>query len=182
MTDPLDYLLAAVLADPDDDLPRLAYADALEERGGKILGEESDDIVAGRIRYQVGDPSRWCRVFEGQFTFVERRGFFDEIECATSQWKAHGKRLVREHPITTVRLTDKEPLHAGGYWEWRSEGSGRHVLPSWLWRNSAFSWLVSVTDAVVPDRLIAALSDACLAWAKAPSRGSKKRAEKAPGQ
>src|SRR5262249_44481481 len=50
----LKALLAAVLAGPDDGLPRLAYADCREEPGG-----EAERGGAGFIRVQVGLARMW---------------------------------------------------------------------------------------------------------------------------
>ena len=54
MTD-RDALLAAILANPDDDLPRLVYADWLEENGDALLGAERSSAGerAAFIRAQV---------------------------------------------------------------------------------------------------------------------------------
>ena len=57
-----DALLAAVIADPDADLPRLVYADYLEE-----AGDEADAARAEFIRLQCGiaERERTERVAEG---------------------------------------------------------------------------------------------------------------------
>jgi uncharacterized protein (TIGR02996 family) len=124
MTD-LDILRAAVLADPDDDLPRRAFADALEEAGSK------DE--ANTIRRQVADPAEEIALIVG-FTpngeiywpgaiyrklpdhsgVVLRRGFIETLRlpmadfCEPRHMVAMG-RLFANSPIIEVILTDREP-------------------------------------------------------------------------
>lgn len=58
VTDPTAAgLLRAILADPADDLPRLAYADWLEVRQPPLLGgyQLGPDLLPEPLREQVGD-------------------------------------------------------------------------------------------------------------------------------
>lgn len=141
-------LLAAVLDDPDDDLARLAYADWLEESGG---GPQS--AHAALVRQQVANPGQRvpggphrplgfvlpggeaCHFgpFEWVEWFVVRRGFVSGFCCTLVAWEEYGPAAVRAHPVTEVRLTDREPwrgLAAGGVprvWAWfETAGPGEH--------------------------------------------------------
>lgn len=61
MTDTLDALLAAVLADPDNDTVRLAFADALDEAAERT-GEPVPVPRAEFVRVQVEIARRWPEV------------------------------------------------------------------------------------------------------------------------
>lgn len=105
-------LLASVLAAPDDDAPRLVYADWLEEHGGSELAamirwqcheERRGDVWPfGAGSFALGgklqSPS-WC------IGVTLRRGFFESITCTAADWLAHGDAILAEHPVTEVRLT-----------------------------------------------------------------------------
>jgi uncharacterized protein (TIGR02996 family) len=101
-------LLAAILAAPNDDLPRLIYADWLDEHGESKRAEF--------IRRQIDDPEadQWELLFdlayvffpdaEGEYCnqpkntikilhadkskveYVFRRGFVDEVRCSLLDW------------------------------------------------------------------------------------------------
>lgn len=232
MTD-IDALLAAVLRDPADDLPRLAYADCLEERGcsGDADRAEfirvqieyarlhSDECACGFVPMPVCDVCRlksmecsawnalgneprilmpnWRAgspflgsllpqddaqnartapdVWRKAAVILWRRGFADEVRCKTADWKAHGKRLVREHPIRVVKLAGKEP--ARGYdgeglewWMWHRgrSASGRvgpSILPKWIVTHlPAIHYAVGSYESI--GEANEALSAACLAYTK----------------
>jgi len=88
-------LLAAVLANPDDDLPRLVYADWLEENGqaeraefirtsvAESYGGQYTSITSMVRQYRphvhVGD--RWP-----EMTLCIRRGFIAEVYCTLADW------------------------------------------------------------------------------------------------
>src|SRR5262249_33108972 len=124
-------LLAAIQADPEDDLPRLAYADWLEERGAASLAR------AEFIRVQVelargceGAPhyperrrreaelledhrKGWARqemppeigVSEGEPGRGFRRGFVAAPWCPADAFLAQGEALARL-PVETLRLVN----------------------------------------------------------------------------
>ncbi|HEY2787588.1 MAG TPA: TIGR02996 domain-containing protein [Fimbriiglobus sp.] len=123
MTDPAD-LLPAVLAAPDDDLPRLVYADALEETG--------DVARAEFIRVQIElarDPTRadlkareavllavhgeqWLaplrrkgEAFESQSTHGQfRRGFVEIVWMPAFWFVRRADRLFDSTPVTELRV------------------------------------------------------------------------------
>lgn len=180
-------LYAAILADPADDVVRLAYADALEEDGQReraelirvqvelagllptcplpekkhaewrtadypercnnwphddcqdcvkregLHGRESGLLVPDNFWpwfYERGESLMWafpgtpgtshlgrgiCKLGYGGGTqrpdwyLTIRRGFVDTVECPASAWLEHGPRLIREHPLTRVKLNGREP-------------------------------------------------------------------------
>jgi uncharacterized protein (TIGR02996 family) len=113
-------LLEAILAAPDDDGPRLIYADWLEERG---------DPHGEFIRLQVAlagapahDPRRpawrererallaehrdaWLGPLRGLFYLGEfRRGFLEEITLKAQTFLDHAAAVCRAAPVRLVRL------------------------------------------------------------------------------
>ncbi len=125
-----DALLAAVCAAPDDDLPRLVFADWCDENGAADRAEfirvqielekgvKGKKLTALRKREQellTGYGAEWasdlkefdCAVEDRWYTF--RRGFVDEI--STSYDQLHGRRgdkLFHRAPIRALRLPDEE--------------------------------------------------------------------------
>lgn len=105
-----ELLLAAILAQPDEDTPRLAYADWLEE-----TGDEADQRRADLIRVQVEHAAErlelpWAHPEIDGVTGTVRRGFVEEIELTEEQFLAHAAELFRQHPVTIVFLADKYPF------------------------------------------------------------------------
>ena len=114
----LDALLAEIIAHPEEDTPRLAYADCLEEQGADWYARFVRDQIAGVFRAVprsavvplepllglcVGRrPDGGIVTCRGSVVF--RRGFADEVTCTAEDWLAHGKDARRLHPITRVNL------------------------------------------------------------------------------
>ncbi|MGL6094672.1 MAG: TIGR02996 domain-containing protein [Fimbriiglobus sp.] len=123
-------LLAAVLANPDDDLPRLVFADFLEETGvpanvaraaylrGQIEAEvhppgtgprlEWNRRLAGlRDRFRdewdaaFADPTDWHG-----FRVERRRGFVDEVAVGLPRFTQLGRRMFAAAPVRVLRITD----------------------------------------------------------------------------
>jgi uncharacterized protein (TIGR02996 family) len=120
--------LADIVEHPEDDAPRLVYADWLEDNG--------DPDRAEFIRVQVegeplpeGDPVKWERetraaellarrrkawtrelpewAQKGEF----RRGFLEEVETSVSEF-VEGAEVFARHPLVHVRLSGGEGLPA----------------------------------------------------------------------
>jgi uncharacterized protein (TIGR02996 family) len=95
----LDALLRQILERPDDDQPRLAYADQLDALG---RADQADEI-----RRQIAEPEPGVPV-AGASAGVEiadavtvRRGFPEEITLHRDRISGLGD-VLREHPVTTV--------------------------------------------------------------------------------
>lgn len=134
-----DCLLAAVLANPADDAPRLAYADWLDEDG--------QDRMAKAVRWGVAHPenSQVClchwplgkmpelcaiclgrsdlggiprREPGGDTPYVIHRGLVSELRLPTEAFVAVAADLFRRHPVTKVVLTGAEPFEGRKLWSW----------------------------------------------------------------
>src|SRR5262245_56631511 len=113
-------LLRTILENPDDDAPRLVYADWLEERGDAdntsraqfirmqvaLAATESDRLNETspeyqRLRVLANDrwTPQWLREPEWQ---TWRRGFIQEVMCDITDWVEHMDGLLAEHPIRRV--------------------------------------------------------------------------------
>jgi uncharacterized protein (TIGR02996 family) len=122
-------LLAAVLADPADDTPRLIFADYLDE-----TGDPADAARAAFVRAEVaaeglppGSPDRVrleseaARLFNAHGEVWKRdllagadrpdvrafyrRGFIEDVELSIQAFVAHAAELFAAVPVTTLRLT-----------------------------------------------------------------------------
>ncbi|HET6574610.1 MAG TPA: TIGR02996 domain-containing protein, partial [Fimbriiglobus sp.] len=112
MTD-RDALLAAIIARPEDDLPRLVFADWLEEHGesaratfirAQIAGD--DAAAADFLREHKAD---WDRELPEWATWqdtkvVYRRGFVAELVTTTRRLLRDGHELFAVAPVHAVRL------------------------------------------------------------------------------
>jgi uncharacterized protein (TIGR02996 family) len=122
--DPRNALLAAIRDNVDEDLPRLAYADWLEENGEADLAEfirvecrlagMPDDHPERRRLFRrdlelladykdewVGPVRRGCAFWE------VRRGFLDEINTSADNLLDHAAAIAR-HPLRVARLSVTE--------------------------------------------------------------------------
>jgi uncharacterized protein (TIGR02996 family) len=146
MTDDEAALLRAVCATPAADLPRLVYADWLDDRGRPEWAEYIRLAVAvpepvvmtaytrishrNRVLYDANaipilsaDP--------GHAGVVVCRGFVETIDLPLAAYTRYAAGLFARHPITRATLTDREPYRdGGGRWLWyngeRAGHSGTH--------------------------------------------------------
>ncbi len=122
----------------------------------------------------VGEKCRHCT--DGQFGYPPT-GQRDCPNCdGTGGRPAHGPRIVREHPVERVVLTDREPKIMTGR-DWFSWGNMRgasaesqQLLPEAIWRKleeqnhpGRNHWTVGFHTR---EAALDALSVVCLAWAK----------------
>jgi len=124
--DDLDALLAEIIAHPEEDTPRLAYADCLEEQGADWYAQFIRDQIAGVPRAVLRSAvvpleplvglvvgmdrdAGLGTVVTGRGSVVFRRGFADEVTCAAADWLRHGLDVRRLHPIVRVNLTTWYP-------------------------------------------------------------------------
>jgi uncharacterized protein (TIGR02996 family) len=122
MTD-ADKFLAAIVADPDDDVPRLVFADWLEENGDGVRAEfirlqidlarqeHSPEVKAsleGRgVELQQVHGERWkLPNLPGVQTF--HRGFVEEMKISAADFLRHADRIGRDAPVTDLWLTAAE--------------------------------------------------------------------------
>lgn len=182
-------LMAEVLTNPGDDTPRLILADWLEETDSdparaefireSIAGMEYDpftqgvDVVGAFGETKVGWCEAWgnCVKYKDSVLLSVDRGFVWRAASSASSWKKYGRRLIRQHPITFVRLSDKAPLRmqfVSVWFRWFAD----HTRS--LTRDSRLPAYLS--DHIYPHNLMqqyeseeaahADLSLACLDWAK----------------
>lgn len=114
--------MQAIRADLDDNLPRLVFADYLEETGYsdyatyiRVECEMSSGCVsvelcttALRIRQSMPRYKSW------QATY--RRGFIEEVRCSLDAWERVYKPLAWCNCYKKVSILDVKPLHAPGGW------------------------------------------------------------------
>ncbi len=132
--------LHAVLANPDDDAPRLVFADWLEEQGDSEraaliraqialanppysnLTEQTrakHDRAYGLLREQEAacwtpeNAARWLhvpKVVASRCYF--HRGFLREMSVFMDDWLSYGPHLVCLAPVQKVDLLDKKPIRS----------------------------------------------------------------------
>jgi uncharacterized protein (TIGR02996 family) len=123
LTDPADHgaaLLAAVLAAPDDDAPRLVYADWLLERGDvrgelirldcrhAIVGDVSDEgrMLRKRIAQILQASAAAVMGEAAAYKPMIHRGFVDVVSMTITAFARHGERLFSGAPIRELRIKD----------------------------------------------------------------------------
>ena len=110
--------LRAIRAAPDDDLPRLIYADFLDERGdprGEFIRIQierprlpRDDPRRGELKAREDELLRRHREeWEGPLAAVVshavfRRGFIDDVLVIAEGFLAHAKTLFARPPVGIV--------------------------------------------------------------------------------
>lgn len=125
-------MLRAIIANPGDDLPRLVYADWLDEHGqgdrASIIRLQIETPSAQYVSYkrdkawfefswEIGESlkpyrdtlvvkslakMRWHKV-------VWRRGFVAELHCSLFDLIKYGRGLRQFHPLERVTITDRTP-------------------------------------------------------------------------
>jgi uncharacterized protein (TIGR02996 family) len=140
----VDAFLADIREHPDDDTPRLIFADWLDDAG--------HEGRAAFIRAQCADPRQSCGLRvrrEGAEVLVAgvgcvappwlftapdtrtlparpdgvtyyrfRRGFLDGVGFHPVAWLADGRKVAPLAPAALIRLWDLEPWHAAGRAQW----------------------------------------------------------------
>lgn len=196
-----DALLRTILADPADDTARLVYADWLEENGeeerghyirfgldyGYHRGMESDGSTGNEWEraVDVWPPIDWPDSMHTIFrltpedrrgvSWVWRRGFVESVSLPLAEFRTQVPNLFAAHPVTDVRLNDREPLGIRGVPSvaWLVDGFGpdRSMLPRELFHELGEGILGNDNSTMLmsfPTRQAAmdALSRACVAWAR----------------
>ena len=115
-----DAFLAAIIARPDDDLPRLVYADYLDEQADADRAEFVR-VQCELARLPADDPARpalaereqellsahgrrWKVPFGVKSHQVFRRGFVESVGIRADNLLAHGARLFAAAPVRELRV------------------------------------------------------------------------------
>ncbi len=145
----LEVLVAAIRADPADDLVRFAYADLIEEMG--------DAKYASYVRWQIANAAgdsfgqtprvSWRKWFDPPWTgyttayhnhshggldmvrwmtgeretriMTVYRGLVESATLPLDVWLARGAALAARWPIAAAGVSDKEPLGGLSVFQWR---------------------------------------------------------------
>jgi uncharacterized protein (TIGR02996 family) len=116
----------------------------------------------------------WSFPFVGEYDWFSR-GFVSEVRLPLAAFLAHAGALFAAHPVTAVRLTDREPHAAhvpGNFWWFRSlqQGPAVATIPDVLWESDSISRTVPHyrVSRHFPTRAAAldALSAACVAYGR----------------
>jgi uncharacterized protein (TIGR02996 family) len=121
MTDQ-DAFLRTIIENPDDDTPRLVFADWLEENGDPERAEfirlqiQSDPILVWDARMfsmmdRIGDlqrrhESRWRPKLPVEWPVIFRRGFAEGLTMTANEFHANTEMLFRIMPFLRVRFSD----------------------------------------------------------------------------
>src|SRR5207237_10621860 len=120
-----DRLLRAALDAPDDDAPRLIYADWLQQRGDPrgefialqlankpradaLLAKHKKDwigrFVGTRTRYGT-EARQWTRGSPTKWEFA--RGFVHGVTMSSQDFLRYAEELFAVEPVASVHLTDR---------------------------------------------------------------------------
>jgi uncharacterized protein (TIGR02996 family) len=123
-----DALLAAVFASPDDDLPRLVFADWLEETGHPANAARAQYIRAQvEVVHQLPGSDAWLELnrrsadlrdrFRDEwdtafadpndwrgYTVARRRGFVDEVKISLERLAVFGPTMFASAPVRVLRV------------------------------------------------------------------------------
>jgi uncharacterized protein (TIGR02996 family) len=119
-----DAFLEAILQNPNDDTPRLVYADWLDEQGdppsaaraefiriqcvlanGYLPTRRRADLERRQQEFLEQYRNEWAQSIRRLVrTWDFHRGFIDEVELFASRFLSYAGRLFRQAPIQHVRL------------------------------------------------------------------------------
>ncbi|HVK14772.1 MAG TPA: TIGR02996 domain-containing protein [Gemmataceae bacterium] len=145
-----DALVRAILEAPDDDAPRLIFADWLEENGWQPEAVQLRFAVANRegvwwrlatamlqASYPPSGVPVWTPYLVGRGEVS--RGFVRSVELEVTDFLEAAADLFALQPIGQVRLTGARPerIFWAGAWGWERSAGRRpapsHVLPKPLY-------------------------------------------------
>jgi uncharacterized protein (TIGR02996 family) len=114
--------LRTIAAAPDDDAPRLVYADWLEDRGdprGAFIRVQCalaalppddprrPDLEDAERRLRAAHAANWTAELNGAVRAAEfRRGFVEGVALSAAAFLEHGEKLLAPGLVRTVRLAD----------------------------------------------------------------------------
>lgn len=142
-------MVRAVLAAPDDDLVRLAYADWLDENGHGERAKNLRWFMANPQYHQsipIGHAMPWMPQedkdhlrYSGLHCGVFHRGFVSEVRTDAARLLAHGPRLLYAEPVVRVTVVGAAPcrVNRSGYGWYNgavaaSLDEDEFSLPEWL--------------------------------------------------
>lgn len=132
-----EAILQSVLAEPEDDTPRLVYADWLEETGGPEEQARADFIRVqielarlpkndkGAKRLRAREKELWAahktawlaslpETMRTRKAVAFQRGFYEELNLGTSMWASCADELFRAHPVFRLRPQGTLDRHKAG--------------------------------------------------------------------
>jgi uncharacterized protein (TIGR02996 family) len=147
-----DYLafLRSIDSDFEDQAPRLAFADWLEERGEKdradgirCLNDLWNRGIKSEPHITVGPNHFWphCPSF---VTWYNDRGFARTVGLGAQDFVYYGAHLFRYQPIARVELTDKSP------WFHEEGVNGHHFSYAYHWFKHR-TWSFGLANVVEMD-------------------------------
>ena len=129
-------LLQAVIAEPQEEAPRLIYADWLEEQDRpedvgraefvrvqiELAHTTQETARTGQLRKRekelwAAHKEKWLAHLPAHLRKKEpgfHRGFLEELSLPPSSWARHGAKLFQQNPIFRVRLPDPVDRHVVG--------------------------------------------------------------------
>jgi uncharacterized protein (TIGR02996 family) len=144
--------LRRIIENPDDDAPRLVYADWLDEHDDPDRARLIRDMFRSSPPYRVHalfpDLPRSFRIAWADGPYVGpcprwpagailRKGFVEEVSVTMRQWMRFGPALALQHPVRHVHLIHRDPVYVpantqigmGGVWRWeRIPGVGTVLM------------------------------------------------------
>lgn len=169
---PVEYMSESELCFHDDPQQFCYQCRGLRDRAKELLN-------AHGLSEWV--PDGWEGWVKGKLAF--RRGFIESLVLPRADWMKHGKALAKASPLTEVRLSDQSPVKAEGEerYVWALHRGDFAAFSGWLTHELFDCLLPDVNCTRVNDGMIlstreyeseadaaAALSRACLKWARSP--------------
>lgn len=160
-----DKFIEDIVKNPEDDTPRLIYADWCQDHGLEARGEFIyRQISTGEVRVFPADSQDaglgwWPLDDSGQVIF--KRGFATCFVVNSQTWEKHGKSLVQRNPVEGVILSDIRVTRALDRDEWFTDVFS---LPWWFAR-----FYATLSDRPVRktrEEALRYLSDYYIKWAK----------------
>ena len=155
MSDHANFI-AAILASPDDDGPRLVHADYLEEEGEV----ERAEFIRAQIKREYGYTNVKCYpgsrrpMLESEY----RRGFVHTIRGPLAAILEHGPGICAVEPVQAVEVTDDAIQHlsnhgvSGWYYSIRTSTKGQMMSFGHASRESASGHLNAAVLATIRER------------------------------
>lgn len=108
-------LMAAIIADPTDDAPRLALADWYMENGHEERGEQISVMIehGKEVELQHTSTDWYFSLFAEAYRSLLakglrghrwKRGFLYSVLVAHHVWEKHAAEVLSSHPVEVVRL------------------------------------------------------------------------------